>query len=513
MPDSAPPDLDSQYYAAASARGIDQDLLDLMNEQFRLLKNLHGDSPLMILAAVMDLEGKIHSFAGAHPSRKPSDETIESFWQQFRTAAGRNEIIACGVFFHGCHGPGRGALSVSPANSEGDADCLVALLEHRQGQAVACVVQYTKSSGDWRWHYAPPYYVLKWPAIFVDERGGALSQNSVRKPEYPRRPASASDQGTHPELVTLLESQFELLASLMRYDSLAPVVAVMKPTGEIQGWLLMKGEAGECGQMEADDSDPIVIFAAGDAEETPISAIAYFVNKLRAAADAGEIVASANFFHAVYDPELAKRGILPAGLGEEPDCIVAQLDHRLSQAVSTVIRYSRGNDGEWQFSPAEHHPNYPLVFNEGGQSYHEYLSVRRDEEQRIHNIRTGTAGDQSPPNRAMTSLAMFRNAMTAPDAPGQPSKIAELLAQSIQSVCAAGGWDAAEIEACGPWVTMILSTTVAWEAVVVGPDAYQFYPGFVRDDSITWANMWVAEDYTLEKFLEVLAEELAKAGK
>ena len=125
----------------------------------------------------------------------------------------------------------------------------------------------------------------------------------------------------------------------------------------------------------------------------------------------------------------------------------------------------------------------------------------------------GMTSDQSSANRAISTLAMFRAAMTAPDAPGQPEKTADLLAQAVRGACAAGGLDAAEIEARGSWVTMILSETVAWEAVVVGPDAYQFYPGFVGDDSITWANIWVADNYTLEKFLDVLEEELAKAGK
>lgn len=491
--------MSSQDYAAAASRGIYPELLNLLNGQFHLLKNLHRDCSLTVLAAVMDLEGKIHSFAGTHPSRKPIDETIESFRQQFRAAADRNEIIACGIFFHGGHGPGEGALRVLPAKSEAEADCLVALLEHGEGQSVTCVVQYTKHSDDWQWQYAPPYYVPNRPAVFVDERDRARSNNSAQNPEYPRRPATASDQGTHPELITLLESQLELLASLLRRDSLAPVVAVMKPTGEIQGWLLVKGEAGEDDQRKAE---------ASDAEASPNAAIAYFINKLRVAADAGEIVASAIFFHAIYDPEQAKRGLLPAAAGEEPDCIVAQLDHRLSQAVSAVIRYARGQDGTWQFAPVEHHPNYPVVFKERRRSYVDPLTVKLVEDLNALMVR-----DKPPANRELPTLVLFRTAMTSPEAPTQPRQIAGWLAQAVRGECAAGGWNPAEIEARGPLVTMILSDTVAWEAVVVGPDAYQFYPGFVRDDSITWANIWVADNYTLEKFLEVLAEELAKRGQ
>ncbi len=102
--------------------------------------------------------------------------------------------------------------------------------------------------------------------------------------------------------------------------------------------------------------------------------------------------------------------------------------------------------------------------------------------------------------------------MTTPDAPHEPGRIAAGLAQTVKDACAASGLAAADITAWGPTVTMIFSDNAAWEAVVVGPDAYQFYPGFIRDDSITWPNIWVADNYTLEHFMRELAAELAAAS-
>ncbi len=113
----------------------------------------------------------------------------------------------------------------------------------------------------------------------------------------------------------------------------------------------------------------------------------------------------------------------------------------------------------------------------------------------------------------MSALDGFRAAMAAPDAPSSPEAIGALLEAAVRAACASRGLDTADIQAWGPFVTMLLSDTAAWEAVIVGPDAYQFYPGFVRADSITWANVWVSDNYSLEKFVRSVEEELAAAGR
>jgi hypothetical protein len=51
--------------------------------------------------------------------------------------------------------------------------------------------------------------------------------------------------------------------------------------------------------------------------------------------------------------------------------------------------------------------------------------------------------------------------------------------------------------------------------VVVGPDAYQLYPGFLREerDEIVWPNIWVADNLTLEKFVARLEEAVLQAAR
>jgi hypothetical protein len=111
----------------------------------------------------------------------------------------------------------------------------------------------------------------------------------------------------------------------------------------------------------------------------------------------------------------------------------------------------------------------------------------------------------------VTALEPFRAAMADAHAPSDPNEIGPLLGACVRHACAAAGLDDAEILDGGPLVTMFLSPTSAWEAVIVGPDAYQFYPGFVRGESITWANVWVADNYDRRKFIACVEQEIAAA--
>ena len=115
----------------------------------------------------------------------------------------------------------------------------------------------------------------------------------------------------------------------------------------------------------------------------------------------------------------------------------------------------------------------------------------------------------------MTGIERFVDAMCAEDAPETPDEIARLLDVCVMQACGELGLAEAEIFCGGPAVTMLLSDKAAWEAVILGPDAYQLYPGFLRDDgdTIVWANVWVAAPYDLAKFANVLAEELAAAAR
>ena len=51
-------------------------------------------------------------------------------------------------------------------------------------------------------------------------------------------------------------------------------------------------------------------------------------------------------------------------------------------------------------------------------------------------------------------------------------------------------------------VEMELANGEHWAIECIGPNAFRVYPGVLREDSVTWLNLWVAADYTLEKMIE-----------
>ena len=122
--------------------------------------------------------------------------------------------------------------------------------------------------------------------------------------------------------------------------------------------------------METRPDDPVVAYPVEQAGQPPIASVLFIVRLFRAAAERGGIVASAIFFHGVYTTkEAAQLGILPAGIGEEPNCLVAVLDHRLAQARCVVLRYARDERGQWQLATPEHYPAFPSIFHEADDSY------------------------------------------------------------------------------------------------------------------------------------------------
>jgi hypothetical protein len=113
----------------------------------------------------------------------------------------------------------------------------------------------------------------------------------------------------------------------------------------------------------------------------------------------------------------------------------------------------------------------------------------------------------------MSALADFRTAIEAPGAPEAPEEIAVLLADAARQACADNGLLASEIDPWGPMVTMLLAPNHAWEAMVIGANQYQFYPGFVSPSgSIQWANVWIADFLSVAKLLDEIALEIGKAA-
>lgn len=115
----------------------------------------------------------------------------------------------------------------------------------------------------------------------------------------------------------------------------------------------------------------------------------------------------------------------------------------------------------------------------------------------------------------MGSFDHFRLVMTGPFAPRGVTEIAELLEGQARQACLNYGLGSAETYCGGGVVTLLLTERDAWEAVIVGPDAYQLYPGFLSADgeAIAWPNIWVADDYNLDKFTIALEEAFEQAAR
>ena len=163
-----------------------EDLLALIDDQLDFLKSLHLGGSLAPLAAAMDLNGKISGVA--FTSKDPAvnsisvEGAIRSFQEKFRSDASKGELLACAIFYHGCHGPDEVSLNVAPAQQISDADCIVALLDHRVGQAIACVIRYSLGADD-GWRYAPAYYAPKQPDIFVESNSRPQSTERDVRPD------------------------------------------------------------------------------------------------------------------------------------------------------------------------------------------------------------------------------------------------------------------------------------------------------------------------------------------
>ena len=54
----------------------------------------------------------------------------------------------------------------------------------------------------------------------------------------------------------------------------------------------------------------------------------------------------------------------------------------------------------------------------------------------------------------------------------------------------------------GASIEMELANGEHWAIECIGPNAFRVYPGIEREDSITWLNLWVVADHTLEKMIE-----------
>ena len=114
----------------------------------------------------------------------------------------------------------------------------------------------------------------------------------------------------------------------------------------------------------------------------------------------------------------------------------------------------------------------------------------------------------------MSALADFRALVEAPGGPETPETLAAAFASAARARCDEAGITGAQIEAWGPVVTMVLNRTCAWEAVALGPDDFQFYPGQVKaNGTIQWSNVWTADYFSLAAFVDEVAAKIDEAAR
>ena len=114
----------------------------------------------------------------------------------------------------------------------------------------------------------------------------------------------------------------------------------------------------------------------------------------------------------------------------------------------------------------------------------------------------------------MSALADFRARVEAPGGPQPPEAIALALAAAVRERCAEVGLGGAETEAWGCVVSIALSRSSVWEAVALGPDDFQFYPGRVKGTGmVQWPNVWTAEYFSLSALIDGLAARIDEVAK
>jgi hypothetical protein len=147
------------------------DLQALLDDHLHFAQVLHAKESLAPLAATMDPAGVITGAALVLDAEHHAADTTTAnqavgiLTTRFIAAAQRSEIRASAIFFHGDNDRRSAPL---PAADVANANCLVVFLDHRDGQAVAAIINYLRDSGG-TWRYAAPDFVRKKPLIFCGE--------------------------------------------------------------------------------------------------------------------------------------------------------------------------------------------------------------------------------------------------------------------------------------------------------------------------------------------------------
>lgn len=147
------------------------DLQALIDDHWAFVLRLHQSNSLAPLATTMDPAGAITGAALVaekaqfDTDKSTPDTAVGILTSQFIAAAQRGAIKASAIFFHGYNDRRAAPL---PAENEADANCIVVFLDHRDGQAVAAIINYLQDSGG-TWRYTAPSYHHKKPLIFGEK--------------------------------------------------------------------------------------------------------------------------------------------------------------------------------------------------------------------------------------------------------------------------------------------------------------------------------------------------------
>ena len=104
-------------------------------------------------------------------------------------------------------------------------------------------------------------------------------------------------------------------------------------------------------------------------------------------------------------------------------------------------------------------------------------------------------------------LATFAHEIHAAEPDGKG--IAIKLHAALQLARKAAG--IAEVWSYGFCVEMKLVNGEYWAIECLGPNAFRLYPGVVRQDDVTWLNLWVRDDYTIDELVVAVNEVTAAA--
>lgn len=154
---------------------LNLDVDNLINAMLPIVKQFHSNMQLAPHAATMSSAGEISGRAVVNESNEREmsvPEVLSYFEDKFKSLAESDEIIASAIFFHGT-----GVWPPKPAETAQEANKIIAMLEHRNGDSVYLIIPYVISNGECE--YSLGTLVEKPRVVFSNE---GAKQKTTAKP-------------------------------------------------------------------------------------------------------------------------------------------------------------------------------------------------------------------------------------------------------------------------------------------------------------------------------------------